>query len=81
MEINFRESLETPIEFPEIPSSSLLRLVGFHVFFVEKAMKTTIYGLPRTFGLRTCGSTEFEREKRRKIARFLRFGARSATNS
>jgi hypothetical protein len=40
------------------------------VFSLKKAMKTTIYGLLRTFG-----STEFERKKRRKNVRFLRFGA------
>jgi hypothetical protein len=35
------------------------------VFSLKKAMKTAIYGLPRTFGLRTEGSTEFERKKTR----------------
>jgi hypothetical protein len=33
------------------------------VFSLKKAMKTTIYGLPRTFGLRTKGSTEFARQE------------------
>jgi hypothetical protein len=50
------------------------------VFSLKKAMKTTMYGLPRTFSLQTEGSAEFERKKTRKNMRFLRFGARSATN-
>jgi hypothetical protein len=40
-------------------------------FSLKKAMKTTIYGL----------IWEFERKKTHKNVRFLRFGARSATNS